>query len=95
MTGKHVSDDDVQAMLSAEAADVEARRDRGEAGGPLHAAAPPRDPAQVYTLRVPVHALDRLRRVAALAAVTPTALMRAWVLDRLEQETSGRAIDRL
>ncbi len=88
-----VTEDEIEAMLADEAEDVEERRERGDEGGPLHQVAPAREPSQVYTVRMPVHVLERLRRLAASAGVTPSALMRAWVLERLELESSGEAVD--
>jgi hypothetical protein len=45
-----------------------------------------KEPAQVYSLRVPVDRLEELRQVAAAQHLAPSALMRRWVLDRLDQE---------
>lgn len=44
------------------------------------------DPAQVYSVRIPVERIDRLRRLADERGVKPTALMREWVLQRLAAE---------
>jgi hypothetical protein len=49
----------------------------------------PRDPAQVYSLRIPVAQIDELRQLAADKGVTPSALMREWVLERLAAEQAG------
>jgi hypothetical protein len=92
-TQRGVTEDEVEAMLAAEADDVEERRERGDEGGPLHGTMPARQPSQVYTVRMPVHVLERLRRLAAAAGVTPSALMRAWVLERLELESSSQVVD--
>lgn len=78
--------ENIRDVLAREAEDVEARRDRGETGGPLHRVRPPRDPAQVYSLRMPVDRLEQLRRAAEDAGVSPSALMRTWVLERLDNE---------
>jgi hypothetical protein len=93
MSGRWVTEDDVRAMLADEAEEAEAARGRAAASGPLQPTPPPRDPAQVYSVRVPVHALERLCRLASAAALTPAALMRAWVLERMEVEADGRAAD--
>jgi hypothetical protein len=50
----------------------------------LERPAPPREPSQVYSLRIPVKKLKLLRHVAAEHNATPSALMRRWVLERLE-----------
>lgn len=76
----------IRDLLAREAEDVEARRDRGETGGPLHRLRPPRDPAQVYSLRMPVDRLEQLRQAAEDRGVNPSTLMRMWVLERLDNE---------
>jgi hypothetical protein len=52
-------------------------------------------PWQVYGLRIPVDRLAELRHVAEADGVEPSALMRQWVLDRLdaEQAPCGEASD--
>ncbi|MGH3156235.1 MAG: hypothetical protein ACRDNF_06640 [Streptosporangiaceae bacterium] len=45
------------------------------------------EPAQVYSLRIPAGQLDRLRRLAADRHMTSSALMRSWVLERLDAES--------
>lgn len=76
----------IRDVLAQEAEDVEGRRARGERGGPLHRPLPPREPAQVYSLRMPVDKLERLRQAAEQAGVSPSTLMRRWVLERLDAE---------
>ena len=78
--------ENIHDVLAREAEDVEARRARGETGGPLHRVRPPRDPAQVYSLRMPVDRLEQLRQAAEQAGVSPSTLMRTWVLERLDAE---------
>lgn len=51
-----------------------------------------REPSQVYSVRIPAEALELLRDVANARGVAPSALMRAWVLERLRSETSGEEI---
>lgn len=48
--------------------------------------APPRDPSQVYSVRISVTEIEKLRQVAEHKGVTPSALMRTWVLIRLDAE---------
>lgn len=43
-----------------------------------------RRPAQVYSVRIPVDRIDQLRSVAANEHTTPSALIRAWVVERLD-----------
>ncbi len=78
--------ENIRDVLSREAEDVEARRARGERGGPLHRPPPPREPAQVYSLRMPVDKLEQLRQAAEQAGVSPSSLMRTWVLERLDAD---------
>jgi hypothetical protein len=47
---------------------------------------PAKDPSQVYSVRIPVGRLDQLRRRAAREGVAPSALMRRWVIERLEAD---------
>jgi aryl-alcohol dehydrogenase-like predicted oxidoreductase len=51
--------------------------------------------SQVYSLRIPVDRLAELRQVAEADGVEPSALMRQWVLDRLDAEKApcGEATD--
>jgi hypothetical protein len=55
---------------------------------------PARERAQVYTVRIPVEQIEKLRKVAASRDKQPTPLMREWVLDRLSQETAGARVIR-
>jgi hypothetical protein len=41
-------------------------------------------PSQVYSIRIPVDRLEQLRGVAEDQGVPPSALMRQWVLERLD-----------
>ena len=79
----------VRDMLAREAAEAEARADAEERGeiapvpgqrGRRRAA----DPSQVYAVRIPVSRLRRLREVAASLKMQPTALIRQWVIERLD-----------
>ncbi len=47
---------------------------------------PARAPAQVYSVRIPVAHIERLRTVAQARGVAPTALMRDWIVERLAAE---------
>ncbi len=68
----------------------------------LEPLAPPREPSQVYSVRIPVDKLELLRRVAAEHHEAPSVLMRKWVLERLEMvapdglpRTSNQLVDDL
>lgn len=53
---------------------------------------PPRARAQVYSVRIPPDALAALRRLAEARGQLPSVLIRAWVLERLRQETTGEEL---
>lgn len=53
---------------------------------------PAQGASQVYSVRIPVEALERLRRVAEASEVAPSALMREWVLERLDIESPRNVI---
>jgi len=84
MTRKNIAD-----VLAEEAEHAEQYRDDEPAPG-YRRARPPREPAQVYSLRIPVDRLEQLRRLAAEKHMTPSALMRAWVLERLDAEDASQ-----
>lgn len=44
-----------------------------------------KDPAQVYSVRIPVHRIQQLRRAAEEAGTTPSNLIRMWIVERLDQ----------
>jgi hypothetical protein len=48
---------------------------------------PPKDAAQVYSIRVPVERLEQLRAIASDKGVPPSTLMRRWVIERIEIES--------
>ncbi|MGH3545047.1 MAG: hypothetical protein ACRDPW_03875 [Mycobacteriales bacterium] len=54
-----------------------------------------REPSQVYSLRIPVDKLEELRTHAEWQHLNPSALIRLWVLERLEQETSRTDLPQL
>lgn len=49
--------------------------------------AAPRNPSQVYSIRIPVELLGRLRQLATFSQVPTTAMLRRWILERLAIET--------
>lgn len=79
----------VRDMLAREAAEAEERADAEERGeitpapgqrGRRRAA----DPSQVYAVRIPVSQLRKLREVADSLNMQPSALIRQWVMERLD-----------
>jgi hypothetical protein len=82
--------EDIGRLLAEEAEAAEEHRDDDV---PLvRSRRPAKEPAQVYSLRVPVEKLEELRRLAEERHLTTSALMRSWVLERLEQESSGESL---
>jgi hypothetical protein len=45
-----------------------------------------RDPAQVYSIRIPIRRVEQLRQVAVSRNTTPSQLMREWVIERLDAD---------
>lgn len=79
----------VRDMLAREAAEAEERADAEERGeitpapgqrGRRRAA----DPSQVYAVRIPVSQLRKLREAADSLNMQPSALIRQWVIERLD-----------
>lgn len=46
------------------------------------------DPSQVYSVRIPVERLEQLRALAIERGIAPTALLRQFVLGRLDIESA-------
>lgn len=75
----------IRETLAQEAADAEATRD--EAPTQMHRArVSASGTSQVYTVRMPADRLAELRTVADQSGEQPSALMRRWVLERLDDE---------
>ncbi len=85
---------DIKGLLAREAEDAEERRERDDYDAPLHRSTrSARDPAQVYSVRMPVERLGALRRAADERSMSPSALLRQWVLQRLDQEEQTVALE--
>jgi hypothetical protein len=80
---------DMAELLAAEAEEAERRAENEDHGPSYRRKNPPRDPAQVYSLRIPVDQIEELRQLASDRGVTPSALMREWVLERIAAEKAG------
>lgn len=81
-------------VLAREAADAEANDVRLDAGEtdetPVYSSRGGRGgTSQVYSLRIPAERLAQLRHVADARGEAPTALLRRWVLERLDQEAGA------
>ncbi len=56
---------------------------------------PPRRPSQVYSIRIPVERIEQLRLTAVERGTTPTALIREWVIERLDERHEPQRPDLL
>lgn len=89
----------IRAMLAREAAEakqVAEAEDRGEvspASGQRARRQLTGEASQVYSVRIPVDRLAQLRQLADERDVAPTALLRQFVLERLDQETTTAVPD--
>lgn len=75
---------DLESILSEEAELFEAVRDT-----PPKASTrirPASGPSQIYSLRIPVDRIEELRVVAKGRGTTPSALVRQWILEKLDEE---------
>jgi len=88
----------IRDVLAREAAEAETRAEAEEQGnvmptpgqrGRKNAA----DPSQVYTVRIPVSKLRRLRNLAEQRGVPPTTLIRQWVIERLDEAAADTGSD--
>lgn len=81
----------ISEILEAEAEAAEAGRD--EPFPPAHRVRSSADKAEVFSVRIPKSGLDELRQLAREQHTTPGALIRAWVLERLEGRPAANGID--
>ncbi len=82
--------------LAREAIEAEARADAEDRGDlpPLsgqRGRRPAADPAQVYAVRIPASRLEELRALAEQLDEPPTALIRRWVLEHLDEAAKPKA----
>ena len=90
----------IREILAREAAEAESIAEEEE-----NAKRPPQpgrrgrrqaaDPSQVYSVRVPVERLEQLRKLAAERGVAPTALLRQFVVERLDQESMIKVVTQI
>ncbi len=84
----------VRDMLAQEAeearavAEAEERGERAPSPGQRARRQPAGEASQVYSVRIPVGRLEQLRRLAEERGVTPSALLRQFVLERLDTESA-------
>jgi hypothetical protein len=58
--------------------------DDDDDGAPL-AVPVARQPAQVYSVRIPLDRIEQLRAFAGRVDTTPSALIRTWVIEKLDE----------
>jgi len=74
----------IEEILAEAAADSEAGRDLP--ADYARATGTPKEASKVYSLRVPEELLTQLRQIAEADGIEPSALMRRWVIERIEAE---------
>jgi hypothetical protein len=77
-------------LLAAEAEAAEQFRDEDDLGPTYAPRRTAKDPSQVYSVRIPVGRLAQLRKRAAQEGVAPSALMRQWVIERLDADEGAK-----
>ncbi len=90
-----MSSDTPHTIADVLAAEAEmAERTKDDPPGPrVRSQRPPKDPSEVYSLRIPIDRLDEVRRLAGQGHATPAALLRRWILERLDVEAGRRPVD--
>ncbi len=81
-----MADKNIAELLAEEAEAIEQYRDNDVPM--VRSTRPPKEPAQVYSLRIPVDRLEELPHLAQIRHTSPSGLMCAWVLERLKREVS-------
>ena len=76
--------ENIADLLAAEAEAADQLRDEDDLGPTYAPRHPPRDPSQVYSVRIPAGRLEQLRQRATEEGIAPSALIRQWVIERLD-----------
>ena len=90
----------VREVLAREALEAElvAEAEDGGAASPQpgqRARRRPVDPSQVYSVRIPIDRIEQLRRLAQERGFAPTALLRQFVIERLDVESAPTVVAEL
>lgn len=80
-----ISDSERDAIV----AEAEAARDALPGPAAARRRTQPRDPSALLSVRVPVAMIEALRVFAAGRGTTSSALLREWIVDRLDAEAAG------
>jgi len=85
-----MNESDISRMLEKEAERFEKEKNKG---GSRRYFTPPlaAEPSQVYSVRIPVGRIEELRALAAREGKQPSAMIRAWILQRLDTELRQEA----
>lgn len=81
---------DLNEILASEAArmDAQGQHERG-----YSKIDPAKEPSQVYSVRIPVAHIERLRMIARERSQAPSTLLREWVLEQLAVEEARSALE--
>lgn len=84
---------DVRTTLAEEAELFEKHKDDAREAHEYTKPLPPRGPAQVYSVRIPVDRLVDLKSLADSQNVPPSTMIRDWVLERLDSEKDPSTLE--
>lgn len=84
---------DARATLAEEAELFEKHKDDSREARDYAKPLPPRRPAQVYSVRIPVDRLAQLKTLADSQDVAPSTMIREWVLERLDSENDPSTLE--
>src|SRR5512135_1666215 len=82
-------DEKLLRIAAEEEAAEESRGDEDEGGEVYRTRQVTAESSQVYAVRIPVDRMERLRELAAKLGVSPSSLIRQWVLERLDVGGGG------
>lgn len=84
---------DVKTTLAEEADLFEKQKNESREASDYVKPLPPRAPAQVYSVRIPVDRLAELKALADSQDVAPSTMIRDWVLERLDSEKDPSTLE--
>ncbi len=84
---------DVKTTLTEEAELFEKHKNDAREAHEYAKPLPPRSPAQVYSVRIPVDRLADLKSLAESQRVPPSTMIRDWVLERLDSEKDPSSLE--
>ncbi len=87
-----MSKQSLRDALEEAGVDAEAARDLPPTANARIRRTPTKDPSAVYSVRIPVAELEHLRIFAESRGMTPSGLLRQWVIERLQTESEDLAV---